>query len=131
MKKSIILFLIFCYSYCNAQEQTTNNTIIPAPNYYKASGDSLVIKGKVKIKFEKQKFNSKELKTAQLFENILNDKLPNKSAGISIQFNTTDNTLANKESYKISITQKGILVTGRDEGLFYATQSLLQLLPNY
>jgi hexosaminidase len=131
MKKSIILFLIFCYSYCNAQKQTTNNTIIPAPNYYKASGDSLVIKGKVKIKFEKQKFNSKELKTAQLFENILNDKLPNKSAGISIQFNTTDNTLVNKESYKISITQKGILVTGRDEGLFYATQSLLQLLPNY
>uniref|UniRef100_A0A4W5LQ13 Beta-hexosaminidase n=1 Tax=Hucho hucho TaxID=62062 RepID=A0A4W5LQ13_9TELE len=115
----------------NAQEHTTNNTIIPAPNFHKANGDSLTVKGQIRIKFEKQKWTAKELKTAQIFENILNSKVPNKGADVKILFNTTDNTLANKESYKISITSKGIFVTGQEEGLFYAVQSLLQLLPNH
>jgi hexosaminidase len=131
MNKNILLLLLFSYFLGNAQEYPTTHTIIPAPNFYKTNGDSLAIKGQIQIKFEKQKCTAKELKTAQILENILNSKVPNKGSDIKILFNTTDNTLANKESYKISITSKGIFVTGQEEGLFYAVQSLLQLLPNH
>ncbi|MDR7209678.1 family 20 glycosylhydrolase [Flavobacterium piscis] len=35
-----------------------------------------------------------------------------------------------KEAYKISVSSKKIIITGSKEGLFYAVQSLLQMLPN-
>lgn len=130
MKKAVSLLLLFCYTYCNAQGSSNNNSIIPAPNFYKTNGDSILISGQIKIKFEKQKSNPKEVKTAQIFEKLINAKLPKKAATVKIIFNTTDSSISNKEYYKISITQKGIFVTAQEEGLFYAVQSLLQLLPN-
>lgn len=130
MGKFFFFLILFVSFYSNSQDQLSNNTIIPSPNYYKSNGDSLIIKGKVKIQFEKKVFSDKELKTARILEDILNTKLSNQKTNCSIQFNTTDNTLPNKESYKIKITVNGIFITGQEEGLFYAVQTLLQLLPN-
>ncbi|MRX69045.1 hexosaminidase [Flavobacterium resistens] len=126
MKKNIFLFLLFCCFIGKAQ----NISIIPAPNLYKATGDSISLNGKIKVVFENNKYSAKELKTAQIFEAAVNGNLPAKKSPIEVFFVVKNPSSASKESYKISISSKKIMVTGSEEGLFYAVQSLLQLLPN-
>ena len=131
MKKSIFLFLIFCYSFGNAQTASNNNSIIPAPNFYKATGDSIFLNGQIKVVFEKNKFSAKELKTAQIFEAAINKNVSSKKSNIEVLFVTQNPPSSlKKEAYKINISTKKITFTGSEEGLFYAVQSLLQLFPN-
>lgn len=131
MQKSIFLFLIFCYSFGNAQIASNNNSIIPAPNFYKATGDSILLNGQIKVVFEKSKFSAKELKTAQIFEAAINKNVSSKKCSIEVLFVTQNpSSSLKKEAYKINISTKKIIVTGSEEGLFYAVQSLLQLFPN-
>lgn len=131
MQKSIFLFLIFCYSFGNAQTASNNNSIIPAPNFYKATGDSIFLNGQIKVIFEKNKFSAKELKTAQIFEAAINKNVSSKKSNIEVLFIAQNpSSSLKKEAYKINISQKKITVTGSEEGLFYAVQSLLQLFPN-
>ncbi|MWB93481.1 family 20 glycosylhydrolase [Flavobacterium sp. GA093] len=129
MKKHLLLLFVFCYSIGNAQSFSDNPTIIPSPNFYQASPDSIQIDGQVKITFQNKKFSAKELKTAKIFESAINRNLPKQKSNVQIEF-ITNVALASKEGYEISITPKKIIVKGQEEGLFYAVQSLLQLLPN-
>ncbi len=131
MHKSLLLLLLFCFSFANAQTSFVNNSIIPAPNSYKATGDSIRLNGQIRFTFEKNKFSAKELKTAQIFESAINPNTSNKKSNIEVLFVAKNpSTSLKKEAYKIVITPKKITVTGSEEGLFYAVQSLLQLLPN-
>lgn len=131
MQKSILLFLIFCFSFGNAQSSSGNISIIPAPNSFQTTGDSTRIIGKIKILFEKNKFSPKEFKTAQIFESAVNANASNKKSNIEVLFITEKPASSlKKEAYKINISSKKITVTGSEEGLFYAVQTLLQLLPN-
>ncbi|MHC0439276.1 family 20 glycosylhydrolase [Flavobacterium sp. 3-210] len=130
MKKNIFLFLLFCCFIGKAQNTTRNTSIIPAPNSYQATGDSIILSGKIKVVFENNKYSAKELKTAQIFEAVVNGNLPAKKSPIEVLFVAKNPSSASEESYKISISSKKIIVTGSEEGLFYAVQSLLQLLPN-
>lgn len=131
MLKNIFFLLIFCYSIGNAQTYSENNSIIPAPNSYKETGDSISLNGQIKISFENNKFSSKELKTAQIFESAINKNATSKKSNIEVLFITQNpSATLKKEAYKINITTKKITVTGSEEGLFYAVQSLLQMLPN-
>jgi len=131
MQKSIFLFLIFCYYFGNAQIASNNNSIIPAPNFYKKTGDSIFLNGQIKVVFEKNKFSAKELKTAQIFEAAINKNVSPKKSNIEVLFVTQNpSSSLKKEAYKINISTKKIIVTGSEEGLFYAVQSLLQLFPN-
>jgi hexosaminidase len=131
MLKNIFFLLIFCYSISNAQTSPENGSIIPAPNSYKATGDSINLNGQIKISFEKNKFSPKELKTAQIFESAINKNVTSKKSAIEVLFITQNpSSSLKKEAYKINISTKKITVTGSEEGLFYAVQSLLQMLPN-
>ncbi|TDO98469.1 family 20 glycosylhydrolase [Flavobacterium sp. 245] len=129
MKKNIFLFILFCCFIGKAQNASQNTTIIPAPNSYKATGDSISLNGKIKVVFENNKYSAKELKTGQIFEDAINANVLAKKSSIEVLF-ITKSPSTSKESYKISISSKKIIVTGSEEGLFYAVQSLLQLLPN-
>ncbi|SHG65786.1 family 20 glycosylhydrolase [Flavobacterium defluvii] len=131
MQKSIFFFLIFCFSFTNAQNTSGNISIIPAPNFYKTNRDSIRISGKIKVVFDKNKYSAKELKTAQIFESAVNSNTSNKKSNIEVLFIAEKpSATSKKEGYKINISSKKITVTGSEEGLFYAVQSLLQLLPN-
>lgn len=122
---------MFCCFFGNAQNPSNNNTIIPEPNFYKATGDSIRINGLIKVIFKDNKFSTKEKRTASIFESVVNSNMPNKKSNIEVLFIAqTPSTSEKKEAYKINITSKKITVTGNEEGLFYAVQSLLQLLPN-
>ncbi|MCC9017472.1 family 20 glycosylhydrolase [Flavobacterium lipolyticum] len=131
MQKNIFILLLFCYSFGSAQTSLNNNSIIPAPNFYKATGDSIRLNGQIKVLFEKNKFSVKEQKTAKLLESAINANTSKKKSTIDVLFLTQNPASSlKKEGYKIAITPKKITVTGSEEGLFYAVQSLLQMLPN-
>lgn len=129
MKK--FLFLFFALSFLNgkAQNSQQNISIIPAPNFYKLTGDSIWINGKVQVNFKNKNYSEKELKSAKILESALNAKANSKKSNLKIEFDSSKN-LSSKEGYKIEITSNKITITGQEEGLFYAVQSLLQLLPN-
>lgn len=131
MQKSILLFLMICCFFGNAQNSSNNNTIIPEPNFYKVTGDSIRINGLIKVVFKDNKFSTKEKRTASIFESVVNSNVSNKKSNIEVLFIAqTPSSSEKREAYKINITSKKITVTGSEEGLFYAVQSLLQLLPN-
>ena len=122
---------MFCCFFGNAQNPSNNNTIIPEPNFYKATGDSIRINGLIKVVFKDNKFSIKEKRTASIFLSVVNSNMPNKKSNIEVLFIAqTPSTSEKKEAYKINVTSKKITITGSEEGLFYAVQSLLQLLPN-
>ena len=128
-----LTFLLHCVIICfgNAQTSFINNTIIPAPNSYKATGDSIRLNGQIKFTFDKNKYSARELKTAQIFESAINSNTSSKKSNIEVLFIAKNPSESlKKEAYKITITPKKITVIGSEEGLFYAVQSLLQLLPN-
>lgn len=131
MNKNLLFIFVFLYSLGNAQNFTHSSSIIPAPNFYKATGDSIQLNGQIKVIFENNTFSQKEQKTAAIFEAAVNSNTSNKKSNIEILFvaRIPSSTLK-KEGYTINITPKKITVTGSEEGLFYAVQSLLQMLPN-
>ena len=131
MQKSIFFFFLFCCSFGNAQIAADNNSIIPAPTFYKAAGDSIRLNGFIKVVFENNKYSRRELKSAQIFEAAINKNTTSKKGNVEVLFIAEIPSFSlKKEAYTINITSKKITVTGSEEGLFYAVQSLLQMLPN-
>lgn len=131
MNKNLLFIFVFIYSLGNAQNTSNSNSIIPAPNFYKTTGDSIRLNGQIKVVFENNKYSSKELKSAVIFESAINSNTSNKKSNIEVLFIAKNpSSSLKKEGYKINITPKKITVTGSEEGLFYAVQSLLQMLPN-
>ena len=131
MQKSIFFFFLFCCSFGNAQIAADNNSIIPVPNFYKAAGDSIRLNGFIKVVFENNKYSRRELKSAQIFEAAINKNTTSKKGNVEVLFIAEIPSFSlKKEAYTINITPKKITVTGSEEGLFYAVQSLLQMLPN-
>lgn len=129
MKKFLFLFFFLAFLNGNAQNSLQNNSIIPAPNFYKLTGDSIRINGKVEVIFKNKNFSEKESKSAKILESAFNSSNNSKKSNIKIEFNS-DVNFKSKEGYKIEISSNKISVSGKEEGLFYAVQTLLQLLPN-
>ncbi|MBZ4037315.1 family 20 glycosylhydrolase [Flavobacterium sp. 17A] len=129
MKKFLFLFFVLSFLNGKAQNSKQNNSIIPAPNLYKLTGDSIRINGKVQITFKNKNYSEKEFKSAKILESALNVFASSKKSNLKIEFDSSQN-LSSKEGYKIEITSNKITIIGQEEGLFYAVQSLLQLLPN-
>ena len=131
MQKSIFFFFLFCCSFGNAQIAADNNSIIPAPTFYKAAGDSIRLNGFIKVVFENNKYSRRELKSAQIFEAAINKNTTSKKGNVEVLFIAKIPSFSlKKDAYTINITPKKITVTGSEDGLFYAVQSLLQMLPN-
>ncbi|MBB4801169.1 hexosaminidase [Flavobacterium nitrogenifigens] len=129
MKKFLFLFFTLSFLNGNAQNSQQNISIIPAPNFYKLTGDSIRINGKVQVNFINKNFSEKESKSAKILELALNVQASSKKSNLKIEFNS-DVNFKSKEGYKIEITSNKISISGKEEGLFYAVQTLLQLLPN-
>ncbi|MBE8727300.1 family 20 glycosylhydrolase [Flavobacterium hungaricum] len=130
MNKILFFVFVFIYTAVNAQFTSTNNSIIPQPNFYQAKGDSTVINGKIKIIFKNNTYSSKEIMSAKIFESAVNSITASKKSNLKIEFDTNEK-FPSKEGYKIEISPEKILVSGQEEGLFYAVQTLLQLLPDH
>ena len=122
------VFIVIC-STSNAQNVGSSNSIIPQPNFYQLTGGSIHINGKIQVTFKNNKFSSKESKSAEIFESAVNSITDSKKSNLKIEFDTTEK-FPSKEAYKIEISANKILVSGQEEGLFYAVQTLLQFVPD-
>ncbi|PBJ11074.1 family 20 glycosylhydrolase [Flavobacterium sp. ACN6] len=129
MKKFLLLLFTLSFLNGSAQNLPENKTIIPAPNSYKLTGDSIRVNGKIQVSFINKNYSEKEFKSAKILESAFNSPTASKKSNIKVEFNTNVN-FNSKEAYKIEITSNKITVAGKEEGLFYAVQTLLQLLPN-
>ena len=107
--------------------------IIPIPNKVdKAEGQFVINESTSFI------FDAEFISAANVFRDYLSSSLGYKlKVGSSFSFNehsiisfVKNESIANKEGYKITISEKGLLVEASDDkGAFYAVQTLRQLLP--
>lgn len=136
MNKQLLLFFVCFFSASIAMSQTTdpNLGIIPAPKSINKTAGQFAVNQKSVIQYE----NLEDRKTAQLFHEFLMDKyalnIPvtkkasSKEGGI-ILFSSKDGMNVADEGYNLTITPGLVSVSGKDVGLFYGLQSLLQLFP--
>ncbi|PXY44706.1 family 20 glycosylhydrolase [Flavobacterium hydrophilum] len=129
MNKILFFVFLFICSISDAQNPGLNNSIIPQPNFYQLTGDSIRLNGKIQVTFKNNKFTPKESKSAEIFESAVNSITDSKKSNFKIEFDTTEK-FPSKEAYKVEISANKILVSGQEQGLFYAVQTLLQFLPN-
>ena len=137
MKRNNILFiLLFLISLrFFSQEQTTSLPIIPYPKECKLSNGNFTLTPETKIiinpstpKTEIEFFNN-YLASNYGFSLQTSKTIP--LTGNYIQFEIPDWEAGYKENYHLTIDEKhiSILAEGKSAGVFYALQTLIQILP--
>ena len=130
IKATLILFL--CILFYGCQEKTSISTLplIPYPNQIELGSDFFKLNSSISIQ------STPELqKTAEWLQKVIRDKLnievninqKKKSSG-TITLSIEPDTVSN--AYTLQINKRNIKISGSDEtGVFYAIQTLTQLLP--
>ena len=136
MKKALLLFSFFFCTFLKVEAQApdANLGIIPAPESINATTGYFLLIPDAGITIEYG--NSSDRKIAQMFHDFLKQHysldLPvtNKAKKTDmkiIRFSSNNYNGGDKESYKLTITPSEIKVSGKDAGLFYGLQTLMQL----
>ncbi len=130
----ILFFSILLHSSVKGQVSDPNLGIIPAPKSINVLTGEFVVNQKSVIQYE----NPGDKETAQLFRDFLKDKylldIPlskrnaEKEEGV-ILFSTKEPVNIPEEGYSLTITPSLVTVVGKDVGLFYGLQTLIQLFP--
>ncbi len=117
-----------------SQAADPNLGIIPAPKSVNVLMGQFALNLKTQILFE----NEEDQKTAMLFREFLKDKyqmnltvnkLSSKKSVNTILFSSKGSENIPDEGYKLNITPSGVHLTGKEAGMFYGFQSLIQLFP--
>lgn len=135
MKKLLAVLLpVLVVFVSHSQTKGPNLGIIPAPQSVQINSGSFVLQSNTVIQYAE----AEDQKFARLFHEFLKDKygmiLPvaKYKAGKNsktVLFTSTQAAAIPKEGYELSITAGKITITGKEAGLFYGLQSLLQLFP--
>jgi hexosaminidase len=135
MKRPLILLFSFFFSLTvNAQSTDVNLGIIPAPKSVSVLKGQFALSQKTVIQYE----NIADKKIAQLFHDFLKEKYfldlkiskhsdRKETSAILFTSNRTENIPA--EGYNLNIAPNSITAMGKDAGLFYSLQTLMQLFP--
>jgi hexosaminidase len=136
MKKAPALFLallsLSLFSF--AQSNDPNLGIIPAPKSVQINQGHFKFSNESGILFE----TAEDQKIAQLFHDLLKDKyslnIPVAKNFIKapkgvIRFSSAEYKGTNPEGYNLTVTPGQVDVAGKNAGLFYAFETLVQLLP--
>lgn len=132
----LLLFLLGAFVKTNAQSADPDLGIIPAPASVKITGGEFTLSSHDHIAITYSSSTDEHI--ARLFHDFLKQHykldLPilnkqNKHEGKIIHFSSINYKRTNKESYILKITPERIVVSGKDAGLFYGLQSLMQLFP--
>lgn len=134
--KKILLFLILVsyvrFSY--SQSSDPDLGIIPAPQSVRISGGQFTFSKESAIMYGTES----DRRIAELFRDLLRDQyhvdLPVAKAFIKapkgiVNFSSLNYDGMNSEGYALIISPDQINVSGRDAGLFYGMETLMQLLP--
>ena len=136
MKRQLIIILMTLFLSKPGISQTTdpNLGIIPAPKSVNVLMGQFAISQKTTIQYE----NPNDRNTAILFQDFLKEKyqvnLPvtkysSKKSVSTILFTSKGAENIVTEGYKLNITPASITLTGKEAGMFYGFQSLIQLFP--
>lgn len=134
--KNILFFLTLVCSvqFSYSQSSDPGLGIIPAPQSVSISGGQFTFSKEAAIMYE----NDSDRRIAELFRDFLRDNyfldLPVAKAFVTapkavINFSSLNYAGTNSEGYVLSISPDHITVSGRDAGLFYGMETLMQLLP--
>ncbi len=134
-KKSYSLFAaaLLAATVCVAQQPTPNLTIIPAPLEMQVQSGQFVIDTSTRITYDSES----DRKVAEFFRTYVKEALQvtipvqSGTAGKSAIYFSSKNTddISHPEGYTVDVAADHIHLHGKDAGLFYAMQSLVQLLP--
>lgn len=132
--KKLLSIVLLSFLYVNADAQNDSNVgIIPAPvSVKKGSGTFKLDKTVVLVSNDQKNAKSADLLNAFITGHGGFALRMVKAAGANERAIVLSGDGADKlpaEGYTISITPKNITVTGKDAGLFYGVQSLIQLMP--
>lgn len=135
MKKIYISLVVLCLLGIQtfAQQEKPNLKIIPAPAEIHLSAGGFNINASTRIAYD----SAADRKIATLFQEYLKEKfglnIPAQSAntGNNIIYFSSKNAgnIENPEGYEVKVTPQRAELIGKDAGLFYALQTLFQLLP--
>lgn len=135
MRKIVLsLILLATALFVYSQTSDPNLGIIPAPQSVKITGGQFTFSRDAAIMYG----NESDRKIAELFRDFLKNNyfldLPVAKAFIKapkavINFTSLTYEGLNPEGYTISIMPDQLQVSGRDAGLFYGMETLMQLLP--
>ncbi|MES2446293.1 MAG: family 20 glycosylhydrolase [Bacteroidota bacterium] len=134
MKKISLLFLITFFALTSFAQTDINMGIIPAPvSIKKNNGIFLLDKTVALISNETANAKTADLLNAFIVKKggfALREAKSTTNGQKAIVLTSVGADKLPTEGYKIQITKDQIKVVGKDAGLFYAVQSLMQLMPD-
>ncbi len=134
----LLISILFSSCSCNQKAEDSAISIIPKPQMLEITNGSFVISGELQIVTN---WDDDEIKNAvKQFSNILNKstntdiklvkEISSDKKISNIVINQIDNNSLGEEGYNLSVTSKNISIeANRANGVFYAFQTILQLLP--
>ncbi len=133
MKKSLLLFAALAFVTNLFAQNDVNLGIIPAPlSIVKKDGSFILDKTVVIISNEVENAKTADLLNAFIVSRggfALREVKSVTAGQKSIILTSKGANLLAKEGYNINISANQILLTGKGAGLFYAAQSLMQMMP--
>lgn len=125
------VLLFFAVTHCFSQNTDPNAGLIPAPYAIKPNPGKFFLHKRSILQTDLKDNRAAAFLSDYLKQfKISNDSLTNDTtASVIVLTHAGTDTLSN-EAYHLSITPNRITIAGRDTGLFYGVQSLIQLLYN-
>ncbi len=136
LKQKLIILLLCCVTtYAFAQTDDVNFGIIPAPQSLLVKSGTFKLDKNTALQYETEA----DRQSAQLFRDLVKDKegidlvlAKNfvKAPESMISFNSANASGFSPEAYALEVNEKQISLNGSYRGVFYATQTLIQLYLN-
>ncbi|HTN21443.1 MAG TPA: family 20 glycosylhydrolase [Pelobium sp.] len=132
MRYRLFIALMFFTSFLFAQNNNHRLGIIPAPQSVTVKTGFFKLSEKTALQYE----TAADRQTAELFKAIVKEKegfdlvlAKNfiKAPESMISFNSANSSASAPEAYVLEVNDKNIQLSGTSKGVFYATQSLIQL----
>lgn len=121
-----LLFLLFAAN-CFAQNPDPNFGLIPAPASIKPNPGKFLLHKRSIVHSDLKDDRAVAFLNSYL-QNLSENTVKNDTINSVIELTSIGADTTNSEAYHLSITPKKIIIVGRDAGLFYGVQSLIQLL---
>ncbi|SDK08515.1 hexosaminidase [Pedobacter sp. ok626] len=136
MMKKLLSIVLLAFVYVNGFAQNDINVgIIPAPVSVKKSAGSFKLdKTVVLVSADVKDTRSADLLNAYIVAKggfALRTAKVASAGAPSIILSTSGADQLPAEGYKIKVSPKNITITGKDAGLFYGVQSLMQMMPEF